>query len=114
MTGSPPEVRGVNIDAQTRCEHFHGPTDVTAIKMWCCGIYYACKDCHEELAGHPIELWPESEWNEKAILCGACRTELTINDYLKGEFRCSACGGDFNPKCKNHYNYYFEPFEQEQ
>ena len=75
--------------------------------MKCCGVYYACKDCHEELAGHPVEVWPETEWNEKAILCGVCRSELSIHDYLQSGYRCPACGVEFNPKCRNHYHYYF-------
>ena len=49
-----PQVRGVELDAQTRCGHYHGSTDIIAIKMKCCGEYYACKDCHIELAGHSI------------------------------------------------------------
>ena len=48
------ELRGVNLDPQTRCEHYHGPTDIIAIKMKCCGVYYACKDCHVALADHPM------------------------------------------------------------
>ena len=54
--------------------------------MKCCGVYYACKDCHHALAGHPIEVWPDSEWIEKAILCGACGQELTIHQYMQCEF----------------------------
>jgi uncharacterized CHY-type Zn-finger protein len=101
------EVRGLNLDAQTRCEHFHGLTDVIAIKMKCCGVYHACKDCHAELPDHPIEVWPQSEWEEKAILCGACWSELSICDYLHTGYRCPVCGTDFNPKCQNHHHYYF-------
>ena len=71
MPNSVPEVRGVNLDAQTRCAHFHGSTDIIAIKMKCCGVYYACKDCHAALADHPSEIWPEGEWEEKAILLGS-------------------------------------------
>ena len=56
MPNSVHEVRGVNLDAQTRCAHFHGSTDIIAIKMKCCGEYYACKDCHIALAGHQIEV----------------------------------------------------------
>src|SRR5215469_4531207 len=102
------QVHGINIDSQTRCAHYHGPTDIVAIKMRCCAAYYACRDCHVELADHPIEVWPVAEWDEKAVLCGSCRTELSIHDYLTGEFRCVACGADFNPKCRNHHHYYFE------
>jgi len=102
------DVRGVKLDAETRCEHYHGPTDIIAIKMKCCGVYYACKDCHEALAGHGIEVWPESEWEQKAILCGACGTELTVHQYMRCESRCPNCRRHFNPRCRNHYHFYFE------
>jgi uncharacterized CHY-type Zn-finger protein len=102
------DVRGVNLDSQTRCEHYHGPTDIIAIKTKCCGVFYACKDCHDALADHGIEVWPESEWNQKAILCGACGAELTIGQYMNCEFRCPACLERFNPGCRNHYHFYFD------
>ena len=102
-----PEVRGINLDRQTRCEHYHGPTDIIAIKMRCCGVYYACKDCHNALADHPIEVWPEAEWGKRAILCGACGVALTIQQYMKSESRCPGCREDFNPRCRNHYHVYF-------
>jgi uncharacterized CHY-type Zn-finger protein len=108
MTPGLSDVRGVNLDAQTRCRHYHGPTDIVAIKMKCCGVYYACKDCHAALADHPIEVWPESEWNQEAILCGACGAELTISQYMQSESRCPACREHFNPGCRNHYHYYFQ------
>jgi uncharacterized CHY-type Zn-finger protein len=108
MTRNFPEVRGVHLDAQTRCEHWHGPTDIIAIKMKCCGVYYACKDCHAVLADHRIEVWPETQWNEKAILCGSCGTELTIHQYMQSGYSCPACGEQFNPGCRNHYHLYFE------
>src|ERR1700722_10928202 len=101
------DVHGVNLDSQTRCMHYHGPTDIVAIKMRCCGVYYACKDCHDALADHRLEVWPESEWNQKAILCGACGTELTISQYMLCEFSCPACHKGFNPGCRNHYHFYF-------
>ena len=103
-----PEVRGVNLDPQTRCEHYRGPTDIIAIKMKCCGNYYACKDCHDALAGHAIEVWPQNEWGEKAILCGACGAQLSIHQYMQNESRCAACSAQFNPKCKNHYHFSFQ------
>jgi uncharacterized CHY-type Zn-finger protein len=55
-------VRGLDLDSQTRGEHYHGRTDIIAIKTKCCGVYYGSKDCHEVLADHLIEVWPESEW----------------------------------------------------
>jgi uncharacterized CHY-type Zn-finger protein len=107
MVPKPLDVRGVNLDAQTRCEHYRGSTDIIAIKMKCCAEYYACKDCHQALAGHPIEVWPENEWTQNAILCGACRTELTINQYMHCDSRCPNCRAPFNPGCRNHYHFYF-------
>jgi uncharacterized CHY-type Zn-finger protein len=108
MAEGSPEVRGVNVDPQTRCVHYYSAVDVIAIKMKCCGVYYACKDCHAALAGHDIQVWPESEWLQKAVLCGCCRTELSINEYMASEHRCPACGAEFNPGCKKHYRFYFE------
>ena len=46
------EVKGVEVDDESRCAHYHSERDIIAIKMKCCGEYYACKDCHDELAGH--------------------------------------------------------------
>jgi uncharacterized CHY-type Zn-finger protein len=108
MTSNFPHVVGVNLDPQTRCAHYHGPTDIIAIKMKCCGAYYACKDCHNALADHAIKLWPRSEWNQKAILCGACGTELTILEYMQCDSCCPACRKLFNPGCRTHYHFYFE------
>ncbi len=99
---------GLDLDAQTRCAHWHSALDIVAIRMKCCGVFYACKDCHEALADHPIQTWPRGEWNEKAVLCGACGTELTINQYLDSDNRCPACGAGFNPGCRGHHHFYFE------
>ena len=107
-----PEVRGLDLDPQTRCRHYHGALDIIAIKMNCCGVYYACKDCHIELAGHEISVWPRAQWNIKAVLCGACGAELTINDYLQSESHCPVCNAGFNPGCRNHHLFYFEKFAQ--
>jgi uncharacterized CHY-type Zn-finger protein len=102
-----PEVRGIDLDAQTRCRHYHKPTDIIAIKMRCCGAFYACKECHDALAGHAIEPWPAPERHEHAILCGACRAILTISEYLECGYRCPKCGAAFNPACRNHHHFYF-------
>jgi uncharacterized CHY-type Zn-finger protein len=107
MPSLAPEVLGLNLDPQTRCLHYHSPLDIVSIKMKCCGIYYACKDCHDALAGHPIEVWPETDWDHQAILCGACRAELTISAYLECQSVCPACHAAFNPGCRNHHHFYF-------
>lgn len=106
------EVRGIGLDANTRCAHYRSELDIVAIKLKCCGIYYACKDCHEALAGHAIDLWPEAEWDRPAVLCGTCQTEITIREYMKCGSRCPACGAAFNPGCRKHYRFYFDYAEQ--
>jgi len=103
-----PRVHGINLDSQTRCQHYYGATDIVAIKMKCCGLYYACKDCHESLADHSTALWPEGAWNEPAVLCGACGAILTILQYMQSDSRSPACRAQFNPGCRNHNHFYFQ------
>jgi uncharacterized CHY-type Zn-finger protein len=111
MTGSTsrlrPAVHGRSLDAQTRCAHWRSELDIIAIKMRCCMAYYACRECHDELAGHPAALWPQVEWDEPAILCGACGTELSVRAYLACENQCPACRAAFNPGCHKHRHLYF-------
>jgi uncharacterized CHY-type Zn-finger protein len=102
-----PEVRGLDLDGETRCAHWHSDLDVIAIRMACCGVYYACRDCHDALAGHPAAVWPTAQWNRPAILCGVCKSELTINTYLACDNRCPQCGAAFNPGCAKHKHLYF-------
>jgi uncharacterized CHY-type Zn-finger protein len=106
-----PEVRGIELDPETRCAHWRSPLDIIAIKMKCCGVYYACKDCHDALADHVAQVWPRREWDQPAVLCGACGTELTVNQYLQSENACPSCGTKFNPGCRNHHHLYFEMAE---
>jgi uncharacterized CHY-type Zn-finger protein len=103
-----PPVHGVDLDPNTRCLHYHGPTDVIAIKMRCCDSYYACVACHAALAAHPAKVWPRSEWNRKAVLCGVCGAEMTVLEYMDSGNRCPSCSAPFNPGCRNHYHLYFE------
>jgi uncharacterized CHY-type Zn-finger protein len=98
----------VNVDSETRCAHYHSARDVVAIRMKCCGGYFACKDCHEALAGHAVQRWPRDEWNEHAVLCGVCGTEMRIRDYLESADACPACNAPFNPGCRAHHHFYFE------
>jgi uncharacterized CHY-type Zn-finger protein len=107
VTGSSPDVRGIGLDAQTRCTHYHADHDVVAIRMFCCGVYYACHQCHAELADHPIRPWPRHQRDARAVRCGVCGSEHTIADYLASGSACPACGAAFNPRCRNHYPLYF-------
>ena len=102
------EVRGLEVDAQTRCAHWRSELDVVAIKMACCREYWACKDCHEQLAGHAIAAWARKDWDTRAVLCGVCGVQMTIREYRDSEARCPGCGAGFNPACSRHHYFYFE------
>lgn len=101
-------IKGKTVDGQTRCVHYHSALDIIAIKFKCCGEYYPCYFCHEEEAGHAAEVWPKEAFNTKAILCGVCKTELTIEQYLSSSNECPYCKALFNPKCSHHYHLYFK------
>lgn len=102
------EVKGKTVDEQTRCTHYHSLLDVIAIKFKCCDTYYPCYYCHEETAGHKAQVWSKNEFDTKAILCGVCRQEMTINQYQHSNYQCPNCSTSFNPKCSNHTHLYFE------
>ncbi len=102
-----PEVRGLDVDGETRCRHWHSPRDIVAIQMACCETWYACADCHAAFADHPLASWPVSERQREAILCGACGTTLSIAGYMRSGDCCPTCGAAFNPGCRSHYPLYF-------
>ena len=101
-------VKGKPIDNNTRCVHYHSTVDIIAIKFKCCNEYYPCYYCHEEEVDHLPQVWGKREFDMKAILCGNCKTELTINQYLQAGNQCTICGTKFNPLCINHHHFYFE------
>ena len=102
------KIRGKTIDQETRCIHYHTPKDVIAIKFKCCQQYYPCYQCHEEEVHHPSEVWSAGEFDTKAILCGVCKTELTIREYMASNNTCPHCKSLFNPNCSRHYHLYFD------
>jgi uncharacterized CHY-type Zn-finger protein len=101
-------VKGKTVDEHTRCEHYHSPLDIIAIKMKCCASYYPCIYCHQQEAKHTAQVWLKNEFETKAILCGACGTEMSINQYLQSDYHCPFCNAAFNPGCSNHHHFYFE------
>ena len=101
-------VFGIDVDPQTRCRHYHGVLDIIAIKFKCCGKWFPCFECHTAVADHEALVWPKSESDEKAILCGSCGHQLTIDEYLTCGSACPVCQSSFNPSCANHYHLYFE------
>lgn len=108
MTSKAPFVYGKVIDCETRCIHYHSKTDRIAIKFYCCQKFFPCYACHEiSGCGHPL-VWPINKFNEKAILCGACKSELSISTYLTCNSKCPHCSASFNPGCNLHRHYYFQ------
>ncbi len=103
-----PKVLGIAVDPETRCAHWHGPTDIIALRMKCCGDWFSCYDCHTQITNHPALTWPKEERATGAILCGACGTVLSIDDYLVCESICPNCDSPFNPGCAIHHHLYFE------
>lgn len=102
------DVKGKITDDQTRCVHYHSSLDIIAIKFKCCNQYYPCYYCHKEAAGHNATVWPATEFDTKAILCGVCKNEMSINEYKNSNYQCPFCISHFNPKCVNHDHLYFE------
>jgi len=102
------QVHGIDVDAETRCGHWHGPTDVIALRMKCCGDWFPCFDCHAETTDHPAAVWPLAERDAGAVLCGSCGEVLRIEDYLASDSTCPNCSAAFNPGCATHYHLYFE------
>ncbi|CBT76921.1 MULTISPECIES: CHY zinc finger protein [Glutamicibacter] len=103
----PAALRGVRMDGQTRCAHYHSLFDVIALKHDCCATFYPCHLCHAELADHQAEPWPADRFDEPAVLCGVCSTQLSPAEYLETS-SCPNCQALFNPGCKLHLDLYFE------
>lgn len=95
------------VDGESRCRHYHGASDIVAVKFYCCKAYFPCHPCHDELGCGRRAVWPQDRWGEKAVLCGACGEELTIHQYLTSRHACPACGASFNPRCSLHHHLYF-------
>lgn len=101
------KVYGKLIDEETRCEHYASKKDIIAIKFYCCQTYYPCYKCHAESTNHAIKQWPKEKFNEQAVLCGVCKTEHTVETYLKID-TCPTCAAQFNENCSTHHAIYFE------
>lgn len=100
-------VLGIQINQFSGCTHYHSKLDIVAIKFKCCSSYYSCYWCHQETQ-HTVQRWRPEEFNEPAILCGHCGSQLSIQNYLDCNSQCPYCAAQFNPGCKNHWSYYFE------
>ncbi len=102
------KVKGIEVDSNTRCKHYHSDMDIIAIKFKCCDTYFPCYLCHEETEDHKATQWSKTERDQKAILCGSCGHELTITEYMNADSSCPKCEAPFNPGCSLHYHLYFK------
>lgn len=100
-------VRGVQTDSQTRCEHYRSALDIVALKFACCGRWFPCHLCHQELADHASRTWAVADRREEAVVCGACAHLLRIAEYLVTD-ECPNCEAAFNPGCRLHHQLYFD------
>ena len=103
----PVRVRGAAVDDETRCVHYRGPLDIVAIRFHCCDEFYPCFRCHADAADHAASAWPRERFDDRAVLCGVCRTTLTITAYLAAD-GCPSCAAPFNPGGRFHHDLYFE------
>lgn len=101
-------VKGKTIDNKTRCIHYHSALDIIAIKFKCCNTYYPCFQCHQESVNHTAQVWLKADFDNHAILCGNCMSEMTIQQYKTSNYTCPNCLALFNPKCVLHDHLYFE------
>ncbi|WP_345126122.1 CHY zinc finger protein [Hymenobacter antarcticus] len=106
-TAAPMVCHGTAVNERTQCAHYHSERDIIAIKFKCCDTYYACIECHRESADHAPLIWPKAEFATPAILCGNCKSTLSITAYLNCRNTCPSCQAAFNPGCANHYHLYF-------
>lgn len=107
-TPGPIRCHGTGVNERTQCAHYHSERDLIAIQFKCCGVFYACIECHHEAAGHAPVVWPKAEFNTQAIYCGHCKNTFSIADYLGCDSTCPVCQVAFNPGCAKHYPLYFE------
>jgi uncharacterized CHY-type Zn-finger protein len=101
------EIHGVDVDPETRCAHYHTATDIIALKFKCCGKWFPCHLCHEEVARHDPAVWAKQEFDEVAVLCGGCGQQMSVSRYLNCNSTCPSCGRSFNPACAKHAHDYF-------
>ncbi|MGT2908167.1 CHY zinc finger protein [Streptococcus dentiloxodontae] len=99
-------IYGLLVDRQSRCQHYQTDLDIVALKCFGCQRYYACYLCHDTLENHSYQAYPSSYSRDKAVVCGVCYYEMTIEHYQKSK-ACPNCQSRFNPNCAKHRNIYF-------
>lgn len=101
------KIYGKLVDKETRCVHYHGDKDIIALQCAACLKFYPCYQCHNEEETHLFQPWLKTQFDQQAIFCGHCRTQLSIHCYLQAD-ECPQCHHPFNPNCAKHYSLYFQ------
>ena len=101
------QAQGLLVDHESRCVHYHSDKDIVALQCYECKKYYACYQCHNEHEAHPIQRWSVDEFDQRVVMCGVCKHQMSINEYMMVE-SCPRCQSHFNHRCKFHYHLYFE------
>lgn len=127
MDSQRPLIRGLQVDAQGRCAHYHSDWDVVANRCAECGQWWACYRCHEETDSdgdtcsqkegavsqkegtmrtqHSFAPMPVTAL---AVLCGVCGYEMCYEEYSSLDpVACPSCAHSFNPGCSAHASLYF-------
>jgi uncharacterized CHY-type Zn-finger protein len=101
-------VRGLDVDLHGRCRHWSGPNDIVATSFPCCVGWWACRECHDRTQDHAATPWPRDRFYELVVMCGGCRSRLSVHYHLSlpGD-ACPHCGRTWNPQCRDHADRYF-------
>ena len=76
--------------------------------MWTLSaVSYTHLQCHDSLEEHSFRAYPCQLKQDKVLICGVCRHEMTIEEYQEA-VACPNCHSAFNPACSKHYEIYFE------
>ena len=98
LDGTDPLLRGVGLDAQTRCAHYATARDVVALRFACCPAYWSCHRCHAELTDHPAVPVPADALDVVAAVRFAGQHGLRV------EVGAGGLDGRRGHKCRGHPN----------
>ncbi|AFT80992.1 hypothetical protein FE407_00210 [Leuconostoc carnosum] len=99
-------IKGIGLDDEGRCRHWHSFHDVVANRCAQCDEFYACYQCHDAMVTHHFCPMPLTD-ERVAVLCGACHFGMTGQMYLKANYYCPKCHHPFNNQCARHIEIYF-------
>ncbi|WP_369678836.1 hypothetical protein [Planococcus faecalis] len=69
-------VKGVSVDAETRCAHYIQLSIELPSSFFCCQQYFPCFECHQAIGCGNHQVWPKDRFQEKACCAGAVGMNL--------------------------------------